>query len=71
MCSSDLAEQCLFGWGCEKDVEEAIKYLTIVGEKNYKDAISYLVQIYTDKDEGFTNEEKANYWKAKLERIGG
>ena len=67
----NYAEQCLFGWGCEKDVEEAIKYLTIAGEKNYKDAIRYLVQIYTDKDEGFADEEKANYWKAKLERIGG
>lgn len=67
----NYAEQCLFGWGCKKDVDEAIKYFTIAGEKNYKDAISYLIKIYTDKDEGHADKEKALYWQTKLDRLGG
>lgn len=67
----NYAEQCLFGYGCKKDVDEAIKYLTIAGEKDYEDAIKYLLQIYTDKDGGYSNQEKAKYWQAKLDRLGG
>ena len=59
----NYALQCYYGKGCEKDMEKAIKYFAISAEKNYKDAITHLIEIYSSKE--YYDEERLKYYKNK------
>ena len=60
----NYALQCYQGRGCEKDIQEAIKYFEQSASQGYKDAMRYLVEIYNSDE--YKNETKYQYYKSKL-----